>query len=137
MIDTDSWIELGDTYLDLGDLENAAFCYEEVILAKPVEYVYFVKYAEIRSSMGGQDNLISAKDAYVKAIELNPNHARALYGLCTIIYLLENEKSYKPSEEDQNLYKISFDKLESLYKTKPTHFPYYESLHAMKPSFFP
>ncbi len=39
------------------------------------------RYAEIRYTQGGFDNIELAKAYYSKAVTMNPNNMRALYGL--------------------------------------------------------
>ena len=47
-------------------------------------YFYIPRYAEIRYTQGGFENLEQAKVYYCHAIRLNPNNMRALYGLLLV-----------------------------------------------------
>ncbi|ELT97185.1 hypothetical protein CAPTEDRAFT_108309, partial [Capitella teleta] len=81
MADTDSWLELSDLYLSQMDYAHAAFCLEELILANPHYHLFHQRYAEIRYTQGGTENLLEARAYFSQAIKLNPNNIRALYGL--------------------------------------------------------
>lgn len=81
MSDQESWTELCDLYIQEQDYSKAAFCCEELILHNPHNHIYYQRYAEIRYTQGGSDNLELAKTYYSHAIRLNPENMRALYGL--------------------------------------------------------
>ena len=44
----------------------------------------FFRYAEIRYTQGGFENIEMAKTYYSKAVTCNPNNIRALYGLLLV-----------------------------------------------------
>ncbi|ESP03354.1 hypothetical protein LOTGIDRAFT_205044 [Lottia gigantea] len=81
MTDYESWMELCDLYLSEFDYFNAAFCMEEVIMSNPHNHLFHQKYAEIRFTMGGSDNMELARSYFAQAVRLNPNNVRALYGV--------------------------------------------------------
>lgn len=81
MADGEAWMELCDLYILEQDYAKAAFCCEELILQHPHNHLYYQRYAEIRYTQGGFENLEQAKVYYCHAIRLNPNNMRALYGL--------------------------------------------------------
>ena len=81
MADQEAWTELMELYVSVMDYSKAAFCCEELILANPHNHLYYQRYAEIRYTQGGADNLENAKSIYSQAIKLNSNNVRALYGL--------------------------------------------------------
>ena len=84
MSDAESWMELCDLYIVEQDYAKAAFCCEELILQNPNNHIYFQRYADIRYTQGGFDNMEMAKTYYSKAVTLNPSNMRALYGLLLV-----------------------------------------------------
>lgn len=81
MSDSEAWHELSDLYLKVGDYGKAAFCMEELILHQPFSSIYFTRYAEIKYTQGGYDNLEIAKAYFSHAVKQNPKGVRAMYGL--------------------------------------------------------
>lgn len=90
MADTEAWLELSDLYIQQGMYSNAAFCFEELILASPQNFHLYVKYAELRYTMGGTENLEMAKKNFSFALELNPDkkNNRAWFGLLASTHAL-------------------------------------------------
>ncbi|KYQ90805.1 hypothetical protein DLAC_09446 [Tieghemostelium lacteum] len=72
MVDFEAWLELSSLHLRLLAYKNAQFCYEEIILNAPINYIFYVKYAEITYSLGGSDNYILALKYFTHSLELNP-----------------------------------------------------------------
>ncbi|XP_068223077.1 ER membrane protein complex subunit 2-B-like isoform X2 [Palaemon carinicauda] len=81
MSDCEGWQELCDLYLKEGDYSKAAFCMEELILSNPHYHLFYTKYAEIKYTQGGLENLELARSYFSQAAKLNPGNIRALYGL--------------------------------------------------------
>uniref|UniRef100_A0A1B6CSS1 ER membrane protein complex subunit 2 n=1 Tax=Clastoptera arizonana TaxID=38151 RepID=A0A1B6CSS1_9HEMI len=81
MIDQEAWQELCDLFLIEQDYARAAFCMEELILHNPHSHLIHQRFAEIKYTQGGYENLELAKSHYCLAVKLNPNNMRALYGL--------------------------------------------------------
>ncbi|XP_046396800.1 ER membrane protein complex subunit 2-like [Ischnura elegans] len=81
MSDQEAWQELSDLYLMETDFPRAAFCMEELLLQNPHNHLVHQRYAEIRYTQGGYENMELARAHYCQAIKLNPNNIRALYGL--------------------------------------------------------
>jgi len=81
MTDYEAWNELCDLYLSQHDYSNAAFCLEELIMSNPHNHLFHQKYAEIRYTQGGNENMELARTYFAQAVKLNPNNLRALYGL--------------------------------------------------------
>jgi len=83
MADADAWTELASTYVGCGEYRFAAFCYEDLILLQPYNWLFHMKYAEVLYTMGGNDSVELAKKEYMQAYELkSDNNTRALYGIC-------------------------------------------------------
>lgn len=90
MADFEGWQELSDMYVQEQDFSKASFCVEELILHNPHNHLLHQRYADIRYSQGGQDNVEVARSYYCQALKLNPNNIRALYGLywvCIVCFL--------------------------------------------------
>ena len=81
--DPSSWKEMLSLQIQLGNIDAACFCAEEVILSDPHSYLHHTKYAELRHSEGGEKNILCARRHYAQAVELNPKgNTRAMWGLC-------------------------------------------------------
>ncbi|XP_052250759.1 ER membrane protein complex subunit 2-like isoform X1 [Dreissena polymorpha] len=81
MTDFDAWMELCDLYLQHQEYSKAAFCLEELIMSNPHSHLYHQKYAEIKYTQGGMENLEIARAYFAQACKLNPNNMRAQFGL--------------------------------------------------------
>jgi tetratricopeptide (TPR) repeat protein len=80
MSDFEGWMELCDLYLQEMDYAKAAFCMEELLLANPYSHLVHQKYAEIRYTQGGADNVELARKYFAQAMKLNAQNMRALFG---------------------------------------------------------
>ncbi|PVD32057.1 hypothetical protein C0Q70_07484 [Pomacea canaliculata] len=81
MTDYEAWTELCDLYLSVYDYSNASFCMEELIMSNPHNHLFHQKYADIKYTVGGTENMELARTYYAQAVKLSPNNVRALYGL--------------------------------------------------------
>lgn len=81
MCDGEAWMELCEIYILEQEYTKAAFCCEELMLQNPHNHLYYQKYAEIKYTQGGFENMELAKTYYCHTIKINPNNMRALYGL--------------------------------------------------------
>lgn len=83
MADHDGWRELAEIYVSLQMYKQAAFCYEELILAQPTSPLHHLAYADVLYTLGGLDNLQNAKKYYASAVNLTGGkNTRALLGIC-------------------------------------------------------
>ncbi|KAJ3178953.1 ER membrane complex subunit 2 [Geranomyces variabilis] len=78
MQDVEGWTELAALYLEENMLPQAQFCFEELLLLRPQNHLYHVRYAEVLYT-GGKFEL--AIKHYCAALELCKDNVRALYGL--------------------------------------------------------
>lgn len=78
--DTEGWLQLSELFLQEGDYTRAAFCFEELILSNPHNSCYLQKMAEIRYTLGGQENVELAKSYFEKSASISSS-AASLYGL--------------------------------------------------------
>ncbi|KAK3923910.1 ER membrane protein complex subunit 2 [Frankliniella fusca] len=81
MSDKEAWQELCELYLLEQDYAKAAFCMEELILHNPHNHLVHQRYADIKYTQGGLENMEVARAHYCLALKLNQNNMRALYGL--------------------------------------------------------
>ncbi|KER33685.1 hypothetical protein T265_00567 [Opisthorchis viverrini] len=96
MSDFEAWNELTDLYLVEGDFKHAAFCMEELILSNPHNHLYCQRYAEIKYTEGGSENLELARAYFSRSCQLNPNNLRSLYGLLLACSALDHHLSSAP-----------------------------------------
>ena len=80
--DVGAWYEMAKFCAEMGDASGAAFCYEEIVLACPLDATVHCTLAEWYITIGGKENLKCARKHMSQSLELNPNNnLRALYGL--------------------------------------------------------
>nr|CAG4638705.1 EOG090X0CGE [Cyclestheria hislopi] len=106
MADQEAWLELCDLYISQQDWNKAAFCVEELLLHNPHNHLYAQRYAEIKYTQGGSDNLEIARSYYAFAAKLNPNNVRAIYGL--ILASKHPSQKKKDGHALESLMEISF-----------------------------
>lgn len=81
MSDFEGWLELCDLYLTEMDYSKAAFCMEELLLTHPYNHVVYQKYAEIKYTQGGVENMEISKKYFAHSLKLSPNNMRSFFGL--------------------------------------------------------
>jgi len=83
MADHDAWRELAEIYVSLQMYKQAAFCYEELILSQPMNPLFHLAYADVLYTLGGLENIQTAKKYYSSTIGLTGGkNTRALFGVC-------------------------------------------------------
>jgi len=116
MTDVQAWLELTNLYLAAEQHKHASHCIEECILLEPYNYAHHLMYAEVQYTIGGMDGFELARKHYQLASELNPNCARALYGLCLCAASLGGGKRPKGDRETMDqFFGSTHAKLELLY----------------------
>ena len=120
MNDGEAWMELSELYILEQDYQKAAFCCEELILQNPHNHLYYQKYAEIRYSQGGYENMELAKTYYCQAIKINPENMRALYGLLLSVTKLASSPKVAAKEKAKHIKAVEWvsKKIVSAYQTK-------------------
>ena len=112
---TAGWLELSDVYATQQRWSSAAYCVEEALLAEPRSWLLHCRYADLRYSMGGTDNLTLARQYYARALELNSSESntRALYGLALTTAALSStgKGSSAKGGENRKLFLLAFDRL--------------------------
>ncbi|TKY61403.1 ER membrane protein complex subunit 2-A [Spatholobus suberectus] len=121
MADHDAWRELAEIYVSLQMYKQAAFCYEELILSQPTVPLYHLAYADVLYTLGGLENLQTAKKYYASTIDLTGGkNTRALFGVClctSAITQLTKGKS-KEDKEGSQLQSLAAEVLEKDYKQR-------------------
>lgn len=79
--DASAWKEMGDLCLEIGDFNGATYCWEELVLAQPLDSKLHCKLGELYATLGGIENLTLAKKHMAQSLDLDPKNKRALYGL--------------------------------------------------------
>lgn len=106
MNDMEAWQELCDLYLKVQDYAKAAHAMEELVMTHPHHHLYQQRYADILYTMGGLDNIETARSYYANAVKLsNQTNMRAFYGLMlTANTLAANPKATPKSKQDNSRY---------------------------------
>lgn len=121
MADHEAWRELAEIYVSLQMYKQAAFCYEELILSQPTVPLYHLAYADVLYTLGGLENLQTAKKYYASTIDLTGGkNTRALFGIClctSAIGQLTKGRS-KEDKESPELQSLSAMALEKDYKQR-------------------
>jgi len=113
MGDVQAWQELADLYIDEQEYNYAAFCWEEILVADPLNHHYHTRYAEILYTL---EDYHAARKYFAHSLELNKeNNARALYGLCASCKAIGTQKGPKP-KDNLEVYEWAQKTLRTLYK---------------------
>lgn len=116
MADQDAWRELAEIYVSLQMYKQAAYCYEELILCQPTVPLHHLAYAELLYTMGGLENLQTAKKYYASAINFTGGKStRALYGLCLCSVAI-NQITKGRNKEDKESPELQYLAAEALVK---------------------
>ncbi|XP_077237417.1 uncharacterized protein LOC143879117 [Tasmannia lanceolata] len=103
MADHDAWRELAEIYVSLQMYKQAAFCYEELILCQPTVPLYHLAYAEVLYTIGGLENLQTAKRYYASTIDLSGGkNTRALFGICLCSVAISQFSKGRNKEEKES-----------------------------------
>ncbi|KAI8817397.1 uncharacterized protein EV422DRAFT_541640 [Fimicolochytrium jonesii] len=78
MQDVEGWAELASLYLAENLIPQAAFCLEEILVLRPQNHLYHIRYADVTYTLGKFD---VALKHYCAALELCRDNTRALYGM--------------------------------------------------------
>lgn len=126
MADNDAWRELAEIYVSLQMYKQAAFCYEELILAQPTVPLYHLAYADILYTLGGLENLQTAKKYYAATIDFTGGkNTRALYGICLCTAAIgQLAKGRNKDDKEGELHSLAAAALERDYKYRaPSKLP--------------
>ncbi|KAJ9558085.1 hypothetical protein OSB04_012699 [Centaurea solstitialis] len=116
MADHDAWRELAEIYVSLQMYKQAAFCYEELILSQPMIPLYHLAYADVIYTIGGLENLQTAKKYYASTVELTGGkNTRALFGICLCTSAIAQLTKGR-NNEDKEISGLAAAALEKDYK---------------------
>ena len=122
MADTQIWFELSQIYLAHMNYKKAAYCFEEILVQKPTNYLYNLKYGEILYWIGGGENLELARKYFSKAVSLNDestgsqnNSVRAIWSLLQTCTKLEGLGRKYKDEINEELIDMCKEKLDRVY----------------------
>ena len=91
--DPECWKELVTLNMSQGDMKQAVYCQEEVVMCDPRNYQAHNRYADLLYTSGGQTNIRSSRRQYAQSLELNPRNMRAAYGICLASFALAGMKA--------------------------------------------
>lgn len=118
MSDYEAWLELSDLYLAEQDFGRAAFCMEELILSSPHNHLFHQRYAEIKYTQGGADNMEIARSYFSQACRLNPQNMRALFGLFLSANNIAARGNNKQKKENLKYAAWAASQIHNVYKVK-------------------
>ncbi|KAH8507487.1 hypothetical protein H0E87_009872 [Populus deltoides] len=121
MADHDAWRELAEIYVSLQMYKQAAFCYEELILSQPTVPLFHLAYADVLYTLGGLENLQTARKYYSSTIDLTGGkNTRALFGicLCTSAIAQFSKGRNKEDKDCPDLQSLATAALEKEYKQR-------------------
>lgn len=102
--DAGAWKEMGELCLDIGDYMGAVYCWEELILANPLDSGLHCHLGELYATLGGLKNLKAARKHFAQALDLDASNIRALYALVAVAaeYLDKISASSKKIKIDEH-----------------------------------
>jgi len=118
MADTEAWLELASLHVSQLQYKEAAFCYEELILTAPQNYLFYLKYAEILYTIGGVENYKTAKKYFAHSLELNDKtNARSLWGICACNLAISSASKAKQQDKEEGIeiFEWASKKLRDIY----------------------
>ena len=119
--DAEAWQELASMYILVQSFSRASFCYEELILTTPQNYVYHLRYAECQYTLGGTGEMETARHYFALSLNLKAEgNLRALYGLLLTHNALKNDKgSRKGATASDAVIAWAQGKLRKAYQDAP------------------
>ncbi|CAH1958243.1 unnamed protein product [Acanthoscelides obtectus] len=121
--DVECWQELSEMYINEHDYNKAAFCVEELILHNPHNHLLYQRYADVKYTQGGLENIELARTYYYQAFLLNPRNMRALYGIylaSTAIVNNTKNLSLKKKETTNKIIDWCLKEIKDKYTKKST-----------------
>lgn len=117
MDDSDGWNELAEVYLSTQNFTKAIFCFEELLLHNPNNYIILIKIGDIQSSFNNNESASIALKYYSQSALIKPT-PRAFWGILYCLNIIaKNQKSLDQSQK--SLYKISKIQIENMYINSP------------------
>ncbi|KAI9204338.1 uncharacterized protein BJ171DRAFT_505526 [Polychytrium aggregatum] len=117
--DVEAWVELAALYTVEGMFQQAGFCYEELIVLRPDNIMFHLRYADVLYTLQRYD--VSLK-YYCAALELCRDTVRALYGIrLASDQILASNKSPEPKIRALN--QLAKERLAALYQDRAKSTP--------------
>eukprot|EP01102_Stenamoeba_stenopodia_P003750 TRINITY_DN13907_c0_g1_i1.p1 TRINITY_DN13907_c0_g1~~TRINITY_DN13907_c0_g1_i1.p1 ORF type:complete len:314 (-),score=68.19 TRINITY_DN13907_c0_g1_i1:102-1043(-) len=117
--DESAWHELSDLYLSQLTYKQAAFCFEELLLAAPNNYHYYCRYGEILYSMASENPshyLGLARKYFCYSLKLNEsNNMRSLFGVI-LVCQSARDRRVTLTKNDDKLNSWAKEKIIAVYK---------------------
>lgn len=114
--DPEVWHELAELYIDVGSLQRAVFCFEELLVSNPRSMYHILTYAELLYSTG---DLELSRKYFSLAAYLDGACLRALWGLVAVnSALAEKDKNNEKLGQLQN---FAIERLTAAYKDVGPH----------------
>ena len=113
--DLEAWDELADIYSSECHFQQAAFAYEEVLLASPQDFWVVLRYGEIVYSIGGLSNLLTARGYFAQAVLLNETCVRAMWALHQCCRQID---SLKPDPENTRMRETAEKQIRQAYSAR-------------------
>jgi len=115
--DNEAWLQLSELYLKESDYIRSAYSFEDVLLSNPHNSLYLRRMAEIRYTMGTQENIEYAKAYFERAVKLNDEDVRSLMGLILCCNQLAMKCTPQKKKELSTLGVHVAEKLLNVYKS--------------------
>lgn len=112
--DADVWHELAELYIEVGSLQRATYCFEELILSNPRSMYHLLTYAELLYSTG---DLQLSRKYYCLACHLDGECLRALWGLLLISAEIEKNEKDKQSAKISELQVFAGERIKNIYSS--------------------
>jgi tetratricopeptide (TPR) repeat protein len=83
-LDTEAWLRLFYYYKEIGMIDEAVHCLDELLLLRPLNYEYFELYAEflLQNYQKSKDHNVLARKMLLKSLELTGfKHGKARQGV--------------------------------------------------------
>lgn len=105
--DMEGWQEAADIYMSMQNYAKASFCYEEMLLREPKNYLVNLRYAELlysaQSRPDRQTDLVNARKYFAHAAVMKEGQAdaRTLFGLlktCQALDKINKKEEVKNTE---------------------------------------
>jgi len=116
--DSEVWHELAELYIEVGSLQRAVFCFEDLILSNPRSMYFLLTYAELLYSTGDME---LSRKYYCLASHLDGGCLRALWGLIAVSTEIEKKAKDTPNEKMSQLQTFATERLKHIYVGLGSH----------------
>jgi ER membrane protein complex subunit 2 len=114
MQDIEAWTALCRLYIEELMFMQASFCMEEIMLLRPGNHLYMLRYADLQASMG---KLSVGLKYYCAVIEVCSGSLYAWYGVYSLTKLMIQDK-IGDKENNKELHKVATKQIALIYGTQ-------------------